>query len=149
MLGARRQAPPTRSRSPGTNEAHRCPKRTEPFHPTHNGPRYPKRTEQIHPTNEAPAARGERNHSTLHTTAPATRSERNKSTLQTRPPLPEANGTIPQNTKTPRCQSQKKTAPPGPFFHIPAALTRNIQPLRNMRKINNTTMAPTTATRKL
>ncbi len=55
MLGARRRAPPTRSRSPVTIEAHRGPKRTEPFHPT----------------NEAPAARSERNNSTKHKKAPA------------------------------------------------------------------------------
>ncbi len=77
------------------------------------------------------AAQSERNNSTLYKKAPATRSERNNSTLQTRPPLPEANGTtppytksprcpkrppLPQNTKTPRCQSQKKRPPPGRFF---------------------------------
>ena len=54
MLGARRRAPPTRSRSPGTIDAHRCLKRTE----------------QFHLTNEAPAARSERNNSTLQTRPP-------------------------------------------------------------------------------
>ena len=98
---------------------------------------------------KAHAAQSERNNSTLYKKAPATRSERNNSTLHKKPPLPEANGTIPPYKKRPCCQSQKKTAPPGPFFHIPVALTRNTQPLRNMRKINSTTMAPTTATRKL
>ncbi|WP_312726198.1 hypothetical protein, partial [Atlantibacter hermannii] len=43
-----RRAPPTRSRSPVTIDAHRCLKRTE----------------QIHPTNEAHATRSERNNST-------------------------------------------------------------------------------------
>ena len=97
---------------------------------------------------KAPATRSERNNSTLYKKAPAARSKWNNSTVHKKPPLPEA-PPLPQNTKTPRCQSQKKTAPPGPFFHIPVALTRNTQPLRNMRKINSTTMAPTTATRKL
>ncbi|GEM_PF-2080185 len=116
VLGARRRAPPTRSRSPVTIDAHRSLKRTEPFHPT----------------NEAPAARSERNHSTLQTRppqpeanrtippykrgprslkrtepfhptneAPAARSKRNNSTVQ-KAQQPEANKILPQNSKKPR-----------------------------------------------
>ena len=56
MLGARRRAPPTRSRSPVTIEAHRGPKRTEPFHPTNEAP-LPKRTEPFHRSKKGPPAR--------------------------------------------------------------------------------------------
>ena len=67
VSGARRRAPPTRSRSPVTIDEHRCPKRTERFHPTKKPP-LQKRTEPFHrpkgpaspanrtfpPTNKAP-----------------------------------------------------------------------------------------------
>jgi len=132
VLGARRRAPPTRSRSPVTIDAHRCPKRTEQFHPTQKGP----------------AAQSERNHSTLHKKAPlpkangtippytkrprcpkrterfhptqkgpAAQSERNHSTLHTKAPLPEANGTIPPYKKAPATQSEPNNI--GTLCHPP------------------------------
>ncbi len=95
MLGARRRAPPTRSRSPVAIEAHRCLKRTE----------------QFHLTNEAPAARSERNHSTLQTRPPQPEAN------GTIPPSKR-----PSNLRRTKSfhKTQKSPRPPGPLNAVTA-----------------------------
>ncbi|WP_313017512.1 hypothetical protein, partial [Atlantibacter hermannii] len=60
-----------RSRSPVTNEAHRCPKRTEQFHHSKKAP-LPKANRTIPQNPKRPRQPGEQNNSIKHKKAPAT-----------------------------------------------------------------------------
>gem|GEM_PF-4466357 len=91
MLGARRRASPTRSRSPVTIDAHRSLKRTERFHPTQKGP----------------AAQSERNHSTLHKKAPLPKANGTIPPYTKRPRSPKRTEPFHPTQKGPAAQSER------------------------------------------